>query len=83
MPSQQELMTALSKLPEERWQTVLDFINGLAQSTDETRPMMTGQDWLNSGLVGMWADRTDIGSSVEFARKLREQVQTRKLPDAR
>jgi hypothetical protein len=34
-------------------------------------------DFLNSGLVGIWKDRTDIGDSVEFARKLREQAQRR------
>lgn len=29
------------------------------------------------GIVGMWADRTDIGDSVEYARKLRKQAETR------
>ena len=41
------------------------------------RPM-TGRDILESGLVGMWKDRTDIGDSVEYARQLREQAQTRR-----
>jgi hypothetical protein len=30
-----------------------------------------------NGLIGMWADRDDIGDSVEFARRLRERAQTR------
>jgi hypothetical protein len=30
-----------------------------------------------NGLIGSWADRTDIGDSVEFARRLRERAQTR------
>lgn len=30
-----------------------------------------------SGLIGMWKDRSDIGDSSEFARKLREQAQKR------
>jgi len=30
-----------------------------------------------NGLIGMWADRTDIGDSVAFARRLRERAQTR------
>ncbi|HVX86855.1 MAG TPA: hypothetical protein VH253_18880 [Phycisphaerae bacterium] len=38
---------------------------------------MTGQDILNSGLIGLWKDRTDIGDSLEFARKLRRQAETR------
>lgn len=29
------------------------------------------------GIVGMWADRTDIGDSAEYARKLRKQAETR------
>ena len=41
------------------------------------RPM-TGKDLLESGLVGLWEHRMDIGHSVEYARKLREQAQTRR-----
>ena len=29
------------------------------------------------GVIGAWADRTDIGDSVEFARELRRQAETR------
>jgi hypothetical protein len=39
---------------------------------------LTAADLLQSGLVGLWADRTDLGSSQEFARRLREQAQTRR-----
>ncbi len=35
-------------------------------------------DLLHSGLVGMWAERGDIGDSREFACRLREQAQTRR-----
>jgi hypothetical protein len=38
---------------------------------------LTGRRLIGSGLVGMWEDRTDIGDSVEFARKLREKAQRR------
>jgi hypothetical protein len=40
--------------------------------------MMTASDLLDSDLVGMWAERTDIGDSREFARRLREQAQSRR-----
>jgi hypothetical protein len=30
-----------------------------------------------NGFIGMWADRDDIGDSVEYARKLRERAWTR------
>jgi hypothetical protein len=39
---------------------------------------MTLGDLLNSDIVGMWKDRTDIGDSVEYARKLRKAVQRRR-----
>lgn len=35
-------------------------------------------DLLHSGLVGMWAERSDIGDSRDFARRLRERAQTRR-----
>jgi hypothetical protein len=31
-----------------------------------------------SGLIGLWADRADLGASTTFARHLREQAQQRK-----
>ena len=34
---------------------------------------MTVEELLNSGLVGIWKDRTDIKDNVEFARELREK----------
>lgn len=39
---------------------------------------MTGKDLLNSGIVGMWSKRKDIGDSLAFARKLRTQAQSRR-----
>jgi hypothetical protein len=39
---------------------------------------MSASDLLHSGLVGLWADRTDLGDSREFARRLREQAQMRR-----
>ena len=38
---------------------------------------MTARELLDSGLVGMWADREDITDSSEFARSLRDSAQTR------
>lgn len=38
---------------------------------------ITGAELLNSGLVGIWKDRDDIGDSSEFARKLRAKVESR------
>jgi hypothetical protein len=38
---------------------------------------LTARALLESGLVGMWKDRTDIGDSAGFARQLRERAQKR------
>jgi hypothetical protein len=50
----------------------------LIEKVRQVNKPMTGRDLLKSGLVGMWADRKDIGGSVAYARKLRTQSQTRK-----
>lgn len=38
---------------------------------------MTGADLLKSGLAGMWAERKDLGDSLEFARQLRQKAEKR------
>ncbi|MBS1251646.1 MAG: hypothetical protein MAG451_00679 [Anaerolineales bacterium] len=37
----------------------------------------TAGDMLQSPLFGLWADREDIGDSVEYARQLRTQAEQR------
>ena len=41
---------------------------------------LLASDLLQSGLVGIWAGRTDIGDNHEFARRLREAAQRRGRP---
>jgi hypothetical protein len=50
----------------------------LIERVRQVNKPMTGKDLLNSGLVGMWAKRKDIGDSAAYARKLRVQAQTRR-----
>ncbi len=38
---------------------------------------LTARELLNSGMVGLWRDRQDIGDSSQFARTLRERAQRR------
>lgn len=58
--------------------------DGTAVRVEPLEPLapgpMSAADLLNSGLVGVWASRTDIGDSREYPRRLREEVQVRKLP---
>jgi hypothetical protein len=44
----------------------------------ERKRPMTGKDLLESGLIGLWKDRTDIADSAQYARQLRQQAQTRR-----
>jgi hypothetical protein len=39
---------------------------------------MTLGELARSDIVGMWKDRTDIGDSSEYARKLRKAIQRRR-----
>ena len=39
--------------------------------------VMTAANLLDSGLVGLWEDRTDIADSAEFARQIRRQAERR------
>jgi hypothetical protein len=50
----------------------------LIERVRQVQTPISGSDLLNSGLVGIWAKRTDIADSVNYARKLRAQAQTRR-----
>lgn len=82
--NEQTIVEELQKVPKERWARVVAFIQSLRlgpeQATEEKRSM-TAADLLQSGLVGLWADRTDLGDTREFARLLREKAQTRRSPE--
>lgn len=49
----------------------------LIERVRQVNQPLTGKDLLNSKLVGMWAKRKDIVDNVTFARKLRNQAQSR------
>lgn len=57
----------------ERWEVIIRS----ATSPQEDKPPLTARKLLESGLVGMWKDRQDIGDSVIYARHLRVQSQNR------
>jgi len=46
----------------------------LTVTPKDPRRKSTARDLLESDIVGMWADRTDIGDSDQFVRKFREEV---------
>jgi hypothetical protein len=50
----------------------------LIERVRQVNKPMTGKELLNSGIVGMWAKRNDIGDSLAYARNLRAQAQIRR-----
>jgi hypothetical protein len=79
--SEQTILDALHQVSEDRWSDSLAFIESLPPANEPapatgTHPL-TASELLASGLVGLWSNRTDITDSREFARRLREQAQTR------
>ena len=64
------ILDALRHIPVERWGEVLDYMHALSAPVT---PIRTTEDLARSGLVGMWADRADLGDSRDFARRLRRE----------
>lgn len=59
-------------------QTKVEFEPRVVESaTAAGQEPLTASDLLASGLVGIWAERADMEDSREFARRLRDQAQTR------
>lgn len=72
---------AITKPPIDEQAMVADEIDGLEDDGEdwsdldwgfdkEKRPLTT-KELLESGLVGIWKDRTDIGDTLDFVRELR------------
>lgn len=66
----------LENLPVEIGQQV-EIIVLFTLPNEAKQPKLTAKQLLQSGLVGIWKDRQDIGDSAEYARQLREQAQKR------
>jgi hypothetical protein len=66
----------ITGLPWNRGQRLAITIQAEEGDDMEHQPL-SARELLESGLVGMWADRTDIGDSSEFARKLRQAAEHR------
>lgn len=84
--SEEEVLAALRELERSRWDEVLDFIGylrhlGRSVSTADAmvphRSPLTARDLAASDLVGLWADRTDLPDSPDYARQLRRQAEQR------
>ena len=82
--TEKQVIQELRQLEPVRWFEVLDFISYLkhhatpvADRAQVGSRELTARDLLQSELVGLWADRQDIGDSLSFARQLRQQAEHR------
>ncbi|NJO82270.1 MAG: hypothetical protein HC828_05305 [Blastochloris sp.] len=65
----------LSNLPLKRGQRVELVVR--PESAPLDRPILTAEQLLASSLVGLWAERDDLGDSTVVARQIREAAQRR------
>ena len=67
----------LTGLPYKKGQHV-EMILMVDPSKQPQHPRLTARELLQSELIGLWEDRTDIEDSAAYARQLREQAQNRR-----
>jgi len=76
-----QILSAMQQVPAERWGEVLHTIESLQTPEPSpvaaTSPVRTGTDLQGSDLIGIWADRSDLGNGHEFARQLRLKAEQR------
>jgi len=63
-------------LPYKKGQTVAVIVFPQPETRSSQGGLTAGR-LRQSGLIGLWRDRTDIGDSATYARQLREQAQRR------
>jgi hypothetical protein len=80
--TERQIVEALRSVPAARWPEVMAFLDSLRGEEMPSDPILTARDLAQSPLVGIWADRTDLGESREFARRLREKAEHRGREDA-
>ena len=83
--TEKQMLEELSDLEPSRWPEVLDFIGYLKERASRHQARsgvyeLTARDLLESRIVGLWADREDIGNSFEYARQLRREAEHRRRP---
>jgi hypothetical protein len=72
--TEQAILDALHQVPEGRWPEVLRAIES---PRAPEAPIRTAAEMAASDLVGLWSDRDDLGSSAEFAARLRRDAENR------
>ena len=74
---EQDGQLLLTGIPYRRGQIIELIVLGDEARQETSKPPLTAAGLLNSPLVGLWKDRTDIADSSAYARQLRKQAQHR------
>ena len=76
-----EILDAIQRVPVQRWGEVMQAIESLQAepvfTAAASSTVTTGTDLRDSDLIGIWADRSDVANSQEFARELRRLAEKR------
>jgi hypothetical protein len=75
----QELIAEIEQLDDGLTSDVLGFVRSLRQKSEDTSGIPLA-DLMQSGLVGMWAERTDMDDPLSFAHELRRRASRRTRP---
>jgi len=80
--TEQDILGELHSLPHNKWGEILQFINFLKYQSksqiNQNSETLTAHNLLESELVGLWVDRSDIKDSLSYARQLRQQAEERR-----
>jgi hypothetical protein len=78
-----QILDAVQRVPVQRWGEVLHAIERLQESPpgNSASAVGSGTDLRGSDLIGIWAERSDVSDSQEFARGLRHQAEHRNTRD--
>jgi hypothetical protein len=80
--TEQDILGELHSLPHNKWYEILQFITFLKYQSksqiNQNSQTLTAHNLLESELVGLWADRSDIKDSLSYARQLRQQAEERR-----
>ncbi len=72
---------AIRGLPYKKGQFIEIIVLPHVLGRNRNPPSLTVRRFRESGLIGMWKDREDIQDGLIYARKLRQEIQTRRYMD--
>jgi hypothetical protein len=77
----EQMLSAIHRVPTGQWGEIMHVIESFqtpnGSSVPASPPVRIGTDLKDSGLIGIWSDRSDLGSGQEFAREMRRQAEQR------